>query len=346
MRLWLTLLCLFLLLFPTAVNSKIVFSSIRDGIRGIYVMENDGSNVVLLTNTLGPGSPRWSPNGKHIVFQRQVDPQDFQRYHLLMMNVERQNIRQLTEPGNNLDSHPSFSPDGKLILFHRREGIDNKNMKSSINVLNIESGKIKQISNHFVNHPDWSPDGKQILFSQVPGLAGTGNIWIMDANGENARELLPPLPVEGLFVRRRNPRWSSNGKLILYHESKEEFAVIDGEVHFIPHGYFYYIYAIDDGSIQQLNVPKNWKPVVIDWVDEGNSVVFTAAAVKLNQLPDDEPIKYNIYKYNITNEKITRLTEHPGQDIALDWISNKVYAVSPIGKQSVQWGELKKLSSD
>jgi TolB protein len=53
---------------PSA-SAKIVFESKRDGNYEIYVMDDDGSNIQRLTNNLlGDYSPRWSPDGKQIVF--------------------------------------------------------------------------------------------------------------------------------------------------------------------------------------------------------------------------------------------------------------------------------------
>ena len=48
MRITITSGCLILLL-STVANAKIVFDSKRDGVKGIYVMNDDGSNVTLLT---------------------------------------------------------------------------------------------------------------------------------------------------------------------------------------------------------------------------------------------------------------------------------------------------------
>ena len=60
------LLCLFLLLLSSGASAKIVFSSIRDGVYGIYVMDDDGSNQTLLTEDekLKPYPDRWSPDGQ------------------------------------------------------------------------------------------------------------------------------------------------------------------------------------------------------------------------------------------------------------------------------------------
>ncbi|MFQ5606153.1 MAG: hypothetical protein ACE5HS_23015, partial [bacterium] len=80
---------------------------------------------------------------------------------------------------------PDFSPDGKKLALVRGE---------KIFVYNLETKEQTQLtfkgSNFF---PSWSPDGKKIAYdsnSDNPG--GTLSIWIMDADGENKKDLGAP----------------------------------------------------------------------------------------------------------------------------------------------------------
>ncbi len=59
---------LIFLFFAMEASAKIVFDSTREGVNGIYVMDDDGGNVALLTDTLELDLPRWSSDGKYIVF--------------------------------------------------------------------------------------------------------------------------------------------------------------------------------------------------------------------------------------------------------------------------------------
>lgn len=344
MRFWKpTILCLILLLFSTVASAKIVFYSKRDGIGGIYVMNDDGSNVTLLTDTLSPNAPNWLPDGKQIVFERRKQVKNTDRRHLFLMNADGSNIRQLTAPEDAYDDwHPSFSPDGKSIIFCRLEEKNNEYIPS-IRVMDLASGRIKKIADLGVNHPEWSPEGKKIAFSNVSIIGKTGsNIWIMAADGGNPQELLPPAPPIGqLIIGRFKPKWSMDGKKILYIEAQHKPAEIDGVFRLLPQGYYYYIYDLTRRQSRRLNIPLDYRSGGIDWIDNDKSVVFSAAKIKLNE-PAQGPLPpFNTYKYHIATTKITRLTEHPGLDYAFDWISDDVLSVTPHGKKKVTWGTLK-----
>ena len=346
MRIILTTFCLILLLFSTVANAKIVFGSRRDSGSGIYVMNDDGSNATLLTNKLvrnSPHHPQWSPDGTQIIFRMQVNPPENREYHLFVMSAGGTNARPITERHTGIDDEPSISPDGKRVLFTRSTF-----KKHCTNILDLESGEIIQLSDIVANASDWSPDGRQIVFAS-PSFANAGgpaaDIWIMDADGENVRKLLPPPAVEGRIIDRRTPRWSPDGKQILYTETEYTFEnrgnILNIEFLFLKANR--YLICDQNGEhILQLSISKKWKSQDIDWMDNGESVLLSAAELKLNKLILNDYHHYNIYKYNIATKKITRLTDHPGSDYEVDWVSGYTLPVSPTGKMQTQWGQIKK----
>lgn len=346
MRRYIVIFCLIPFFLPTMVNAKIVFSSKRDGVKGIYVMDDDGSNVTLLTDKLNPDFPSWSPDGKQIVFARWKSLHEPIYREICLMNVDGTHIRQLTGPQKERVDFPTFSPDGSSILFIKIEKDErpNNENKKSINVLNLGNGEIVEIANVGANAPQWSPDGKQLVFSSFPRLGKSGgNIWIMDADGHDLRELLPaPLRVGQLIIGRTRPKWSPDGKKILYLESDTTFELRDGVGHIIPQGYRYFIYDLRNKKLQKLKIPKHYKFAGADWLDKGESIIFTAIPIELNKTPELALFRYNLYKYHIRTGQITRITNHPGYDYQIDWISDKILQVSPIGKKNEQWGTLKK----
>ncbi len=90
-------------------DTKIAFSSNRDGNYEIYVMDSDGTNQQNLTNNLNYNAePSWSPNGKQIAFSS--------NYAIYVMDSDGTNQQNLTnnQSGNLI---PSWSPDGRRIAF-------------------------------------------------------------------------------------------------------------------------------------------------------------------------------------------------------------------------------------
>ena len=329
------LLCLLGLLVSTVAHTKITFSSRRNGIEGVYVMDDDGSNQTPIRtgDHKVPYPHRWSPDGKQIVFKGEF-------YHLYLMNADGTNVRKLVDKGPfGYINLASFSPDGQSIVFHRSFRENNKPISGTY-VLNIETGEMEKISDFWGIQHDWSPDGKHIICAE-PSTDGVNNtIWIMDADGDNLRPLIPAAAQGGEFtIIRDAPRWSPDGKQIVFLQKEYK---VQGRLFF--KAFRYRICNRNGGNIQPLHIPKDMKGIYVDWMDDGESIVFSARAeIPLNQpLPDDfEDPPANIYKYHIKTRVRTRLTSPLGSDETLDWISDDVLPVSPQGKKKVTWGTLK-----
>ena len=258
------------------------------------------------------------------------------------MHPDGTNVRQLTIPKASVGKM-SFSLDGKSIVFNMRVTIDGKEIKT-INVLNIETGKIKDIADVSATFCDWSPDGKSIVFSK-PGVVGNGDgtLWVMGSDGNRPRKLLPP-PARGHF---NAPRWSPDGKHIVFIHHEYIWEPRGGfHLALIYKAHRYLICDRNGRNIKQLRIPKDWHPSQIDWMDDGKSVVFSAfVGIPLNE-PPPRPGQYppsNIYKYNIRTTEITQLTNHPGDDDSLDWISDDALPVPSKDKIQTQWATIKKI---
>ena len=333
----------YLLLMSTIATAKLIFNSEVDGIVGIYVMDDNGDNITLLTDVLYPALPRWSPDGKQIVFHRDVQIfNNNQKSHLFLMNSDGTNIRQLTPPPlDGRDSQASFSPDGKSVIFKRYDRDAGK--KNNLNVIDIASGQVEKISDLKVQNPFFSPDGKEILCASIEGAAvGGGNFFIMNSTGKNVRELLKPAVQRAdVVVSRDLARWLPDGNIV-YVESHWGLKWIGNTLHQIPKGFFYTICDRKGQTIKRLKIANNMRPQGISCMDNGKAIVFCAWVAELNVLNEGiQEMPWHIYKYNILSEKTTRLTDHHAQNFRVDWISDSVLPVSPQGKKKVTWGGLK-----
>ncbi|MDE0087366.1 MAG: hypothetical protein OXU23_16710 [Candidatus Poribacteria bacterium] len=346
--------CLVLLLLSTAAHAKIIFGSERNGVEGIYIMDDDGSNQTRLIEggSLTPWS--WSPDGQQILFSRIIGEtfkengvwQVIRGSVLFLMNPDGTNIRQLTENDDSYIGRASFSPDGKFIVYDRLWE-ENDKEKDIVEVLNIKTGKRKVILDRSVTSCDWSPDGKHILFAEPTQPGKSSTIWIMGADGHNPRELiLNPGPQRDKFhIYRERPRWSPDGQQVVFVEVESKWELVPGVVNaLIFKAYRYMIYDRANGNISKLSIPRDWVCYGIDWMDDGKSVVFTARA----GMPMDKPRPPDfvfphcyVYKYHLKTRKITQLTNDHGWDQIIDWISDDVLSVSPQDKKKVTWGAIK-----
>lgn len=306
MRTLQTLLCISLILLCAATaNAKIIFSAREDKISKIYVMDDNGRNITQINeNPYTDWNPVWSPNGRQIVFMRDTTPNDT-RTHLdiFIMNTNGTNARQLSD-GVGWTNDIRISPDGNKILYITAF--------VGLNILNIDSFNIQKIlPNTHGYHCDWSPDGKQIVFINDDHDVIEKNLWIVDANGDNPQQFTHPDPANG-EIHRFLPRWSPDGKQMLYSEMDINVERIEGKdggfgLHIRSDGTFrIIIHNIEDDTTHTLKIPDNWYPSSLAWMDGQQTVLFSAYEYERD---NHRPIEIRIYKYNLATDEITFLTE-------------------------------------
>ncbi len=106
-----------------------VVAFVRDvnGLRSLYTVHSDGTELHRVTGILGRGydAPSWSPDGARIAFSTWLDSR-YSQYagpgrQIFTVNVDGSGERPLTEGATRswTDSGPIWSPDGEQILFVR-----------------------------------------------------------------------------------------------------------------------------------------------------------------------------------------------------------------------------------
>ncbi len=115
-------------------NGKyICFNSDRSGLQQIYVMRSDGSNVKRITFGKGLyGTPVWSPRGDLIAFTKVHN----NRFYIGVMRADGSGERLLTE--NFYQEAPSWSPNGRVLIFYRETRSDEEGKGFSAKLWSID----------------------------------------------------------------------------------------------------------------------------------------------------------------------------------------------------------------
>ena len=111
----------------------ICFNSDRSGLQQIYVMRSDGSNVKRITFGKGLyGTPVWSPRGDLIAFTKVHKG----KFYIGVMRPDGSGERLLTE--NFYQEAPSWSPNGRVLIFYRETRSDSEGKGFSAKLWSID----------------------------------------------------------------------------------------------------------------------------------------------------------------------------------------------------------------
>ena len=132
----------------------ISFNSDRSGYQQIYIMKNDGSNVKRISFGKGLyGTPVWSPRGDLIAFTKLHKG----KFYIGVMRTDGSGERLLTE--NFYQEAPSWSPNGRVLIFYRETKTDAKGEGFSAKLWSIDlTGYNERLVNTpaDASDPSWS----------------------------------------------------------------------------------------------------------------------------------------------------------------------------------------------
>ncbi len=188
-----------------------VFVSVKDGDYAIFGADADGKHARRLTKEKGDPStpsglffqlqPAWSPDGTEIAFSSARDGVA----HIYVMNADGTGTRRLTDTDQG-DEHPSWSADGKRIVFSR---------EGALFAAPAAGGKAHRVGRGLgsAQDPAYSPDGKLIAYDyRKPGFQNR-EIFVMHADGTGIRAVTRLGGSSGL------PAWSPDGKTLAFQSN-------------------------------------------------------------------------------------------------------------------------------
>jgi len=196
----------------TAGRSRIAFGLDRGGASSIYTARPDGSGLHRLTvpptrqQLGGDSGPVWSPNGRRIVFERDLTYWGADRYRLAAVPAAGGLAHQLTK--GPFDAMPTFSPSGRRIAFVRGGAT-----VSLYTIDRLGRHAARLLADALDISPAWSPDGKTIAFSRLADASlpiDQATLYLADADGSHVRQL------GQVALRGVSPAWSPDGRNIAF----------------------------------------------------------------------------------------------------------------------------------
>jgi len=198
-------------------GAQVVFASNRGGNEDVWIIGADGTGLRNLTNHPASDShPSWSPDDRLIAFCSTRG--DGENDDVYIVNVDGSGLRRLTDNGLDWDTFPSFSPDGRTILFRRllrERGGEGTLTNSEVMVMNSDGTGAVNLTRHpwFDGWPSWSPDGRRIAFSS--NRSDAYQIYVMNSDGSALMQV-----VDSPYTDVR-PQWLPDGRGFIFNREHD-----------------------------------------------------------------------------------------------------------------------------
>jgi TolB protein len=226
----------------------------------------------------GCGYPAVSPTGKQIAFYGKYDKRKTWSIHTA--GIDGNKIRRLRNVKNVWDSGPTWSADGKTIVFAREYKGVNGDRPEEIWLMNADGSEQRQIKALEGGSPEFMQDGRLLFQSKV----SPSQISIANIDGSNVIQLTND------DTTKMNAKISPDGSQITYISNRDG----NQEV---------YMMNIDGSNQKRLtfNRIEEWGPA---WPTDGSTVFFSSQNVHGF---------YDIYTVNKNASSIKKILSNASQ---------------------------------
>lgn len=280
-------------------------------------------NVQQLTvDFVRAGEGYFSPDAKSIIFQAEEKGEN-PFYQQFVMNLDTKAVRRVS-PGAGKTTCGYFSPDGKKILYasshldpdarkhyagerelraeeqktkKRRRYVWDFDPWMEIFEANPDGSGLKRLTNSpgYDAEGSYSADGKRIVFCSNRTGKENLELFVMDADGSNVRQLTKaPKCYNG------GPFFSPDGTKVIFRSDRKKKDHLQ-----------LYVINVDGSGERALTDDADWVFWAPYWYRDNRHIVYTAAD---HSNPTMRP-NYDLYWMDTETGKKTRISFAPGADV-------------------------------
>ncbi len=189
-------------------NSKIAIEWWDQANKGIWVMNIDGTGATTgATKVTDFGdSPRWSPDGAHLLFHyNEGDSGEPEHRFIWAVDLDGGNLHKLN---NSVEgSFPNWSAVNNMIIFHGETN-------NGIWLMNPDGTGARMIDRRGA-YPSWSPDGKKISYINLDDWC----LWTMNVDGSDRQKISTDKAIQSM--------WFDNGSKIIYEGIEGDIWIVN-----------------------------------------------------------------------------------------------------------------------
>jgi TolB protein len=199
--------------------------------------------------------------------------------HVFLMDVDGENVTQLTH-GGNLNLLPSWSPDGRSILFTSYR-FDNPDLFE----IGVDGGEPKPLSRRpgLNTGGRVSPDGSRIAVTLSQD--GNSELYLLDRGGNILKRLTNQWGID------TSPSWSPDGGRIAFVSSRSGHPDL-------------YMLEVDSGATKRITFKGTYNQTPA-FSPRGNLIAFTAR---------DERNVFDIFTLDVATGEVKRVTQDQGNN--------------------------------
>lgn len=287
-------------------QGKITYTSEVNGYSQIFVMDvGTKSSTQLTSSNSNNRTPKWSPDGKTIVYSS-FDSTTGKR-QVFLMNSDGSEPRKITNAKFSAEQEDWF-PDGQRIAYLGFDQVEYEGITTNIKgifVMDINGNAPTLVTppTIYPYNPAVSPDGQKIVFNaDYASVYQKGGIFIVNADGSNLIQLTSE--------NDSNPEISPDNKSLVFSSTRETNHNWFWDVFLTTEDYQGIVFSLtgakNDGSS---NVEPSWSP-------DSKKIVFSR---RFYDFQNNKWSDFEITALDLETNTTQTLTDNLVDDREPDW---------------------------